>query len=122
MMSIDTDYSKHTRLGQKIKWRPEHLGALGTMGETTYHCCYQYYTEGGITQSLSCACYIYNYLDEPNSRPKRETHKSRRSGRSSETGGEFIVESLVVADKKMVEFHGIDQLKTYVPSQINMVS
>ena len=33
----------------------------------------------------------------------------------------YTVETLVVADKKMVEFHGVEQLKTYVPSQMNMV-
>ena len=30
-----TDYSKHSHFRWKIKWRLEHLGALGTMGETT---------------------------------------------------------------------------------------
>ena len=32
MAWMETDYSKHFRW--KIKWRLEHLGALGTMGET----------------------------------------------------------------------------------------
>ena len=30
---METDYSKRTYFRWKIKWRPEHLGALGTMGE-----------------------------------------------------------------------------------------
>ena len=30
---METDYSKHTYFRWKIKWRLEHLGALGTMGE-----------------------------------------------------------------------------------------
>ena len=31
---METDYSKHTHFRLKIKWRLEHLGALGNMGET----------------------------------------------------------------------------------------
>ena len=34
MAWMETDYSKHTHFGLKIKWRLEHLGALKTMGET----------------------------------------------------------------------------------------
>ena len=30
---METDYSKHTYFRWKVKWRLEHLGALGTMGE-----------------------------------------------------------------------------------------
>ena len=30
---METDYSKHTHFRWKIKWRLEHLGALGIMGE-----------------------------------------------------------------------------------------
>ena len=30
---METDHSKHTYFRWKIKWRLEHLGALGTMGE-----------------------------------------------------------------------------------------
>ena len=34
MAPMETDYSKHTYFRWKVKWRLEHLGALGTMGET----------------------------------------------------------------------------------------
>ena len=34
MAWMETDYSKHTHFRWKIKWRLEHLGALGTMGDT----------------------------------------------------------------------------------------
>ena len=34
MAWMETDYSKHRHFRRKIKWRLEHLGALGTMGET----------------------------------------------------------------------------------------
>ncbi|XP_068695608.1 A disintegrin and metalloproteinase with thrombospondin motifs 6-like [Montipora foliosa] len=34
---------------------------------------------------------------------------------------EYTIETLVVADKKMVDFHGVEELKTYVPSLINIV-
>ena len=37
MAWIETDYSKHKHFRWKIKWRLEHLGALGTMGETAPH-------------------------------------------------------------------------------------
>ena len=30
---METDYSKDTYFRWKVKWRLEHLGALGTMGE-----------------------------------------------------------------------------------------
>ena len=42
MAWMETDYSKHTYFRWKVKWRLEHLGALGTMGETApsvFHCC-----------------------------------------------------------------------------------
>ena len=32
MAWMETDYSKHTHFRWKIKWRLEHLGALGIMG------------------------------------------------------------------------------------------
>ena len=34
MAWMETDYSKHTHFRWKIKWRLEHLGTLGIMGET----------------------------------------------------------------------------------------
>ena len=34
MALMEADYSKHTYFRWKVKWRLEHLGALGTMGET----------------------------------------------------------------------------------------
>lgn len=34
----------------------------------------------------------------------------------------YVIETLVVADKKMKDFHGVEELKTYVPSLINIVS
>ena len=34
MAWMETDYSKHTYFRWKVKWRLEHLGALGTMNET----------------------------------------------------------------------------------------
>ena len=30
---METDYSKHTYFRWNVKWRMEHLGALGTMGK-----------------------------------------------------------------------------------------
>ena len=33
MAWMETDYSKHTHFRWKIKWRLEHLGTLGIMGE-----------------------------------------------------------------------------------------
>ena len=34
MAWMETDYSKHTYFRWKVKWRLEHLGVLGIMGET----------------------------------------------------------------------------------------
>ena len=34
MAWLETDYLKHSHFRWKIKWRLEHLGALGIMGET----------------------------------------------------------------------------------------
>ena len=39
MARMETDYSKHTYFRWKVKWRLEHLGALGTMGETDLKSC-----------------------------------------------------------------------------------
>ena len=36
MAWMQTDYSKHTYFRWKVKWRLEHLGALGVMGETAF--------------------------------------------------------------------------------------
>ena len=33
MAWMERDYSKHTYFQWKVKWRLEHLGALGIMGE-----------------------------------------------------------------------------------------
>ena len=33
MAWMETDYSKHRNFRLKIKWRLEHLGALGIMGD-----------------------------------------------------------------------------------------
>ena len=35
---------------------------------------------------------------------------------------DFTIETLVVADKTMTDFHGIEELKVYVPSLVNIVS
>ncbi|KAJ7334354.1 A disintegrin and metalloproteinase with thrombospondin motif 6 [Desmophyllum pertusum] len=34
---------------------------------------------------------------------------------------DFTIETLIVADKKMTDFHGIEELKVYVPSLVNIV-
>ena len=44
MAWMETDYSKHTYFQWKVKWRLEHLGALGTMGEAV---SFQIWTMGG---------------------------------------------------------------------------
>lgn len=35
---------------------------------------------------------------------------------------DFTIETLVVADKTMTDFHGIEELKVYIPSLVNIVS
>ena len=35
---------------------------------------------------------------------------------------DFTIETLVVADKTMTDFHGIEELRVYVPSLVNIVS
>ena len=40
MAWMETDYSKHTHFRWKIKWRLEHFGALGIMGETALFTSY----------------------------------------------------------------------------------
>ena len=47
---METDYSKHTHFRWKIKWRLEHLVALGTMGETA-----------PLTPSSLVSCYVTSY-------------------------------------------------------------
>ena len=41
---------------------------------------------------------------------------------SADYSQDFTIETLVVVDKKMTDFHGIEELKVYVPSLINIVS
>ena len=41
MAWMETDYSKHTHFRWKIKWRLEHLGTLGIMGEKTFKIPFQ---------------------------------------------------------------------------------
>lgn len=40
----------------------------------------------------------------------------------STSNKQYTIEAVVVADKKMTQFHGVDQLKIYIPTLINMVS
>ena len=39
MAWMETDYSKRTHFRWKIKWRLEHLGALGIMGDGPFNDC-----------------------------------------------------------------------------------
>ena len=64
---METDYSKHTHFQWKIRWRLEHLGALGIMGEAAllrvvsfllffFSCsCWSYVGKTGGVQKLSLA-------------------------------------------------------------------
>ena len=61
MAWMETDYSKHTHCRWKIKWRLEHLGALGIMGETAplmYHTLDKKIKNPVQTCSNSCNCNI----------------------------------------------------------------
>ncbi|KAG8563102.1 hypothetical protein GDO81_015935 [Engystomops pustulosus] len=48
--------------------------------------------------------------------------RSKRSAEKSQHDGSLVVETLVVADKKMVEKHGKDGVTTYILTVMNMVS
>ncbi|XP_053571775.1 A disintegrin and metalloproteinase with thrombospondin motifs 18, partial [Bombina bombina] len=48
--------------------------------------------------------------------------RSKRSAAKFQNSGSLIVETLVVADKKMVEKHGRDSVTTYILTVMNMVS
>lgn len=56
--------------------------------------------------------------DEPSPRMKRAIFDLPASADYSQ---DFTIETLVVVDKKMTDFHGIEELKVYVPSLINIV-
>ncbi|KAM4605879.1 A disintegrin and metalloproteinase with thrombospondin motifs 18 [Discoglossus pictus] len=60
---------------------------------------------------------IYTRPDEYES-PSR----SKRSAAKSQHSGSLVVETLVVADKKMVDKHGRDSVTTYILTVMNMVS
>ena len=57
--------------------------------------------------------------DNPGDRSKREVYDLPSPVNYQR---DFIIETLVVADKKMTDFHGVEELKIYVPSLINIVS
>ena len=51
MAWMETDYSKHAHFLSKTKWRLEHLGALGIMGEIAQgiHCLAKHHKEEGFS-------------------------------------------------------------------------
>lgn len=65
---------------------------------------------------------LYSFLavvDKPSSRMKREVFDLPAPVNYDK---DFTIETLVVADKTMTDFHGIEELKVYVPSLVNIVS
>ncbi|XP_074606449.1 A disintegrin and metalloproteinase with thrombospondin motifs 6-like [Acropora palmata] len=56
--------------------------------------------------------------DAANERSEREVFDLPSSVNYNQ---EYTIETLVVADKKMTDFHGVEELKTYVPTLINIV-
>lgn len=56
--------------------------------------------------------------DEANERSEREVFDLPSSVNYNQ---EYTIETLVVVDKKMTDFHGVEELKTYVPTLINIV-
>lgn len=60
-------------------------------------------------------CHI---ADAANERSEREVFDLPSSVNYNQ---EYTIETLVVADKKMTDFHGVEELKTYVPTLINIV-
>ena len=63
--------------------------------------------------------FFFAVVDEPSPRMKRAIFDLPASADYSR---DFTIETLVVVDKKMTDFHGIEELKVYVPSLINIVS
>lgn len=63
--------------------------------------------------------FLLVYVDKPSARSKREVFDLPSPVNYQQ---DYVIETLVVADKKMTNFHGVEELKTYVPSLINIVS
>ena len=59
------------------------------------------------------------FVDKTSARSKREVFDLPSPVNYQQ---DYVIETLVVADKKMTDFHGVEELKTYVPSLINIVS
>lgn len=59
------------------------------------------------------------FVDKTSARSKREVFDLPSPVNYQQ---DYAIETLVVADKKMTDFHGVEELKTYVPSLINIVS
>lgn len=63
--------------------------------------------------------YFLVVADKPSSRKKRIVFDLPAPVNYNK---DFTIETLVVADKTMTDFHGIEELKVYVPSLVNIVS
>lgn len=61
---------------------------------------------------------FFHFADEASDRSEREVFDLPSSANYNQ---EYTIETLVVADKKMTDFHGVEELKTYVPTLINIV-
>lgn len=63
--------------------------------------------------------FLFVFVDKSSARSKREVFDLPSPVNYQQ---DYVIETLVVADKKMTDFHGVEELKTYVPSLINIVS
>ena len=78
------------------------------------------WTKNNLTGTIMAPKFVsFNFVDKPSDRTKREVFDLPSPINYHQ---DFTIETLVVADKKMTDFHGVEELKIYVPSLINIVS
>ena len=72
-----------------------------------------------LVQGTHLSFFFFVFVDKQRARSKREVFDLPSPVNYQQ---DYVIETLVVADKKMTDFHGVEELKTYVPSLINIVS
>ena len=72
---METDYSEQTHFPWKIKWRLEHLGALGSVGDTAPLTSGTFsFTSGTVTSPLCTV--VSSYLWESNAGSRKDAKKA----------------------------------------------
>lgn len=107
--------------GQNSNFWMENMGSAGRLNNFMNIYLFQIIVLNMYAHNVSPLSIL---LDDPNIRVSRslnETESAKRHGPAG-PGGEKYIETLVVVDPKMANFHGEDAAKQYALSACNIVS